>query len=166
MAEFALAIERTLAHEGGYVNDVLDPGGKTKFGISQRSYPRENIAELTREAAIEIYHRDFWLPLYDQIISQEIANELFDFGVNAGVRSAGRILQESVRYLIVGPLIPDGAFGPRTLESVNSIEPKILLREFRARQAYYYADIVIAVPDADEQNKRRFLLGWLRRVLA
>lgn len=166
MSLFELAIEKTLRHEGGYVHDVFDPGGKTNFGISQRSYPRENIAALTREGAIEIYRRDFWLPLYEQIASQELADELFDFGVNTGLRSAARVLQESVRYLSVGPLIPDGVFGQRTLEAVNACQPEILLREFRARQAYYYANIVIAAPDAAEPDKKRYLLGWFRRVLA
>ena len=32
------AIEKTLAHEGGYVNDPDDPGGETNFGISKRAY--------------------------------------------------------------------------------------------------------------------------------
>ncbi len=57
--KFAVALEKVLAHENGYVNDPDDPGGETKFGISKRSYANLNIKDLTREQAAEIYYRDF-----------------------------------------------------------------------------------------------------------
>ena len=37
MAHFERAIDKTLAWEGGYVNDPKDPGGETKYGISKRA---------------------------------------------------------------------------------------------------------------------------------
>jgi lysozyme family protein len=54
-------IAHTLLVEGGYVNHPNDPGGETKYGITKRSYPNLDIKNLTRDEAIEIYHRDFWL---------------------------------------------------------------------------------------------------------
>ena len=39
MAYFERAIDKTLAWEGGYVNDPKDPGGETKYGISKRAHP-------------------------------------------------------------------------------------------------------------------------------
>lgn len=166
MAGFDKAIEKTLAWEGGYVNDVLDPGGETKFGISKRAHPDIDIAALTVEGAKEIYRRDYWNDLYAQIQDQEVADELFDLGVNIGVKSAVRILQEALRYMLAGPIVVDGNFGEKTLEATNAAFPGLFLREFRARQAYYYADIVIREADASEADKKRFLLGWLRRVMA
>lgn len=41
---FDAAFERLLGHEGGYVDNPRDPGGETKYGISRRSYPGEDIA--------------------------------------------------------------------------------------------------------------------------
>ena len=40
MADFNLAISKTLQHEGGdkFTEDTLDHGGATKFGISQKAY--------------------------------------------------------------------------------------------------------------------------------
>jgi len=166
MAAFEVAIGKTLEHEGGHVNHMLDPGGETNFGISKRSYPNEDIPRMTRERAFEIYQRDFWNPLYDQIADQEIADEAFDFGVNVGRKNAVKTLQESLRYFVAGPVLADGEFGAKTLEMVNSTQGKALLREFRARQAYYYADLVIRQPDTNEAAKKTFLLGWLRRVMA
>ena len=46
--------------EGGYVDDPADPGGRTKYGISQRSYPDLDVRNLTKDNAIDIYWRDFW----------------------------------------------------------------------------------------------------------
>ena len=49
--EFDEIIEVVLKHEGGYVNDPDDPGGETKYGISKKAYPDEDIKELTIERA-------------------------------------------------------------------------------------------------------------------
>src|SRR5690606_28008981 len=54
---FRRAVEVVLKHEGGYVNNPSDPGGETKYGISKRSYPELDIANLTQEDAIAIYYR-------------------------------------------------------------------------------------------------------------
>ena len=59
---FARAIERVLEHEGGDADDPRDPGGKTRWGISQRAYPFLDLSTLTREAAIALYRRDAWTP--------------------------------------------------------------------------------------------------------
>ncbi|MCC7279439.1 MAG: hypothetical protein IT487_14145 [Chromatiaceae bacterium] len=50
MQNFPDCIAHVLVAEGGLVNDPQDPGGVTKFGISQRSYPALDIRELTPEA--------------------------------------------------------------------------------------------------------------------
>jgi len=166
MADFEASVSKTLAWEGGYVHDVLDPGGETKFGIAKRFHPDVDIAALTVKRAKEIYRAEYWNPLYDGISSQEVADELFDFGVNVGRPPAVQIFQGSIRYLSIGPIVTDGVFGQKTLEAANALESRLLLREFRARQAYYYANLVIRQPDASEPDKKRFLLGWLRRVMA
>ena len=60
---FDEAFLRLIGHEGGYVADSRDPGGETKFGISRRSYPGEDIkGNLTLARAKTIYARDFWGP--------------------------------------------------------------------------------------------------------
>ena len=47
MGDFHRCIDPILAEEGGLSNHPDDPGGLTKYGISQRSYPTLNIATLT-----------------------------------------------------------------------------------------------------------------------
>ena len=63
MHTFPDCISHVLAAEGGLVNDPKDPGGVTKFGISQRSYPALNIRELTPDDAKALYQRDYWAPI-------------------------------------------------------------------------------------------------------
>jgi lysozyme family protein len=51
---FDKALSFVLSWEGGYSNDPDDPGGETNFGISKRSYPNENIKDMTKERASEL----------------------------------------------------------------------------------------------------------------
>ena len=60
--DFDSAFTKLLGHEGGYVCHKDDPGGETCWGISKRSYPHEDIKNLTQERAKQIYKRDFWGP--------------------------------------------------------------------------------------------------------
>jgi len=79
-AAFALVVDA----EGNYVNDPDDPGGATKFGISQRSYPALDIASLTLEDAKAIYQRDFWNRLGLDNDPWPVALLTFDAAVNQG----------------------------------------------------------------------------------
>lgn len=78
--------------EGGYTNDPKDPGGETKWGISKRAHPNEDIKNLTLERAMEIYRKEYWdvykakTPSVDlDTCVPELAVVMFDTGVNCGV---------------------------------------------------------------------------------
>lgn len=45
---------------GGYVNNPADPGGETKYGISKRAHPEEDIKNLTLARALELYKEFYW----------------------------------------------------------------------------------------------------------
>ena len=49
-----------LSWEGGLTDDPNDPGGLTKYGISQRSHPDLAVRNLTIEQATDIYKKDYW----------------------------------------------------------------------------------------------------------
>jgi lysozyme family protein len=86
--KFALAVEFVLSREGGYVNDPQDPGGETKCGISKRSYPTLDIANMTKQQAIAIYKRDFWDRCHCDAYDYPLALAVFDTAVNCGVGKA------------------------------------------------------------------------------
>ena len=140
--KFVAALEKVLAHEGGYVNDPDDPGGETKFGISKRSHPNLNIRDLTREQAAAIYHRDYWVrPKIDRIADERLAAKVFDLGVNVGTGRAIKLLQRAANSLGC-ELAVDGILGPATLGAVNGYRhPKALLCALILEAGRYYRSL-------------------------
>lgn len=157
---FLKAFDLTLGKEGGYVNDPLDPGGETRFGISKRDYPDEDLKALTTLRAREIYYRDFWLPLrLDEVSSPEISAEIFDTAVNAGKRRAAYIAQQALVYLGVTVAV-DGTMGPETVRAINAYGDEIaLLKTLNGLQFMHYYNLVKADP-----SMTRFARGWLKRI--
>src|SRR5574341_367059 len=74
----------------GYVNDPVDAGGETKYGISKRSFPSEDIKNLSLSKALEIYYKYYW-----QISKSEpfpVNLVLFDSAVQHGTKRAAKYL--------------------------------------------------------------------------
>jgi len=159
MANFDLAIDKTLAHEGGstLTNDANDRGGATKYGISQKSYPDVDIPGLTETQAKEIYQRDYWDRVRaDDIHSQTIAENIFDTCVNMGVRSGSRLAQSALN---IDPA--DGIIGSQSLQIINAADEKLFSAKFALAKMQRYADICTA-----DSSQKKYLLGWLNRTLA
>lgn len=106
MSLFEPAFAIVVGIEAGYVNDPLDPGGETKYGISKRAYPNEDIPNLTLDRARELYRRDYWDKANCDAYQWEIALITFDCAVNQGVSFAltlqgtasRRLALRAVRY--------------------------------------------------------------------
>jgi len=94
-AGYSPAIERLLTREGGYVNDPVDRGGETNFGISKRSYPDLDIAKLTKDQAADIYKRDYWDAIGADRLPEGTREIAFDAAVNHGVGRTQQLLQEA-----------------------------------------------------------------------
>lgn len=121
---FETAFTRLLGHEGGYVNNPLDKGGETKYGISKRSYPKLDIASLTQVDAKAIYLRDYWKPAGCDSVPPAIAFDLFDMAVNSGVARAVKTLQRTVGTA------EDGKLGPLTLAAAAKLDPARAVARF------------------------------------
>jgi lysozyme family protein len=159
---FLAQIPKTLAFEGGYVNDPQDPGGETNFGISKRSYPDLDIARLTVEQATMIYWQDFWLRgRVDLLTNSQAAGKLFDMGVNMGSNRAVRILQTELNRNAWAGLTVDGRAGPLTLASANKAPDAGLVYWLRLGSEAFYNDLAMEHP-----VMRKYLRGWLRRAAA
>ena len=161
MANFDTIIPMILAAEGGatITDDPSDPGGLTKYGISQRSYPNEDIRALTEVKARIIYRRDYWGHISGDSLPDEIAYMVMDMAVNMGVQSACEELQRAINGLLRGNIINvDGKIGPQSLQALIALEPKrVKLWLLRARLERY-ARIVQAKP-----TSAKYLVGWIRR---
>jgi len=152
VADFEQAIRITLQWEGGYSNDLDDPGGATNFGITQADMPDTDIRSLTEPQAVQYYYEHYWKPLYSQIQSQLVANKIFDMGVNLGIGTAVKLLQEALGVPV------DGQFGPNTLAVTNE-QGEALLPAYKAKLVEHYQNLVVRNP-----NLGKFLDGWLRRA--
>lgn len=149
MTKFYTFIERILSHEGGYVNHPNDPGGETKWGIAKRSYPNVNIKALTREAAIEIYRRDFWAPMEKALVSDAVAYQALDSAVNHGMGNTVRFLQRAVG------VADDGRIGPVTIGHLRAVNECDLLMRFLAERLDFMTKLSVWPT---------FGKGWSRRI--
>lgn len=156
---FDLLIGVVLQHEGGYVHNKADPGGETKFGISKRSYPGVDIANLTKQQASDIYYRDWWIPLQlDQIQDDAIAVKILDTCVNVGSRAGVKILQKALRNVGEGVEV-DGIIGRQTIAAANRADADDLLRHMQRLQAEYYQRLIQRNP-----KLKQFERGWINRA--
>ena len=159
-ADFDVAVRLLLEEEGGLVDNPDDPGGLTKYGISQRTYPNIDIRNLTREAAIAIYKRDFWDSLRIEALPAILRYAYFDAAVNCGAATAALFLQRALGVRA------DGIIGPITRAAldavVNSPNPAALielLEEFCWCRAQHHARIAVR-----RVSSQQFLPGWILRL--
>jgi lysozyme family protein len=149
MMNFEQAFEKLLSHEGGYVNDRRDPGGETRYGISKRSYPNEDIAGMTLERAKLIYHRDYWLPSGCEVVPDALKLQLFDMSVNSGVKAAIKAMQQAA-------CVPaDGVIGPQTLTAIRAMQPARFVARFNGVRLAFMAGMA---------QWPAFSRGWALRI--
>lgn len=114
-ANFNAVMEEVFSHEGGYVNHSKDPGGETNYGISKRSYPKENIRTLTKSRAAEIYRRDFWAKIKGDELPAGVDLVTMDSSVNSGVSRGVKWTQKAAGMR--GNSV-DGVLGPLSLRVI------------------------------------------------
>lgn len=157
---FAHALSQVLKHEGGFVNDPHDRGGATNLGVTigtlsewlGRPATVREVQLLTPKKVEPIYRGRYWGKLAGDQLPTGLDLHVFDFGVNAGVSRAAKMLQRLVK------VAADGVIGPRTLAAVAQFEDKRGTAELIGlfgdeREAYYRA----------LRQFPRYGRGWLRR---
>ena len=146
---FDQAFEILIGHEGGYVNHPNDPGGETKFGISKRSYPGENILDMTLVRAKDIYQRDYWWKAGCDLVPECVKFDLFDTAVNAGPKTAIQMLQRAVG------VEDDGVIGPKTMLALSSMDPERLDKRFNGFRLQHLSTL---------STWDTFGRGWANRI--
>ncbi len=161
-ALFTQAVTRVLVNEGGFASVSGDPGGQTKYGISQREYPSLDIANLTQSEAIAIYFRDFWKAGRYGELPPAIAIKLFDLSVNMGAAHATECLQAALRACGIA-VVQDGALGNGTVAAASRAGAAALLAAVRSEAAGYYR-MLAERTGVRAEEQARFLEGWLNRA--
>ena len=136
-----------IGHEGGYVNDSRDPVGETKYGISKRAYPNEDIKVLTLDRAKFLYKRDYWDAIEAELLPDPVRLMVFDCAVNCGLTAAKKLLQRAIGTK------DDGIIGPKTRAAISSAVD--LPMKFAGQWLDYYTGL----PGWPTYGK-----GWTRRV--
>lgn len=150
--EFLECVKIVLDHEGGdtIVADPRDPGGLTRWGISEKSYPNIQISTLTKDEAIYIYEKDYWNKIWAQHIPKELRLMMFDCAVNQGVPQAIMMLQRALDVKV------DGVMGDNTLRAVRLKDVKKIIDSVARQRLYNYS-----------KNRKwdAFGKGWASRLL-
>ena len=158
---FEDCLARILKHEGGYVNDPLDSGGRTNLGVTQRVWEEfvghpvteADMKALTPQKIAPMYKLKYWNPSYCEVLPKGLDYVVFDFAVNAGTGRSVKTLQQAIGC------VSDGVIGPKTMAAINNANPKDLITKFSDARADFYQGIVARKPD-----QARFIKGWLNRV--
>jgi lysozyme family protein len=148
---FVRAIDRVLIHEGGLSDDPRDAGGRTRWGISQKTYPTLDVGKLTRADAIALYRRDFWAPIQGDALPPALAFQALDAAVNHGVGRTVRWLQRLTGVKI------DGRLGPVSLAAIRGADEARLIERLLALRLELYAE---------HERFAVFGRGWTLRIAA
>jgi lysozyme family protein len=175
MAEFKIAFDKTSKFEGGYANNPNDKGGETYLGIARNFFPKwegwsiidkedkRDIKKLNDKLSKDVtlqakvgnfYKVNFWDPIRgDEITDQDVANNIYDFGVNSGVSRTIKYMQTVLKVTV------DGMFGPVTLNKLNSFGATSFVEAFKKARLDFLNKIVQNNP-----TQKTFLAGWTSRV--
>jgi lysozyme family protein len=159
-------IERVLRFEGGFVNNPLDKGGPTNFGITaaelgrarkwNRSATIDEIKDLSRAEAISIY-KQFYItaPKFDQVPDGKLRMIVVDSAVLHGVSRATKWLQKALN------VSPDGVIGRETIKALNHRELKgATTGKAVLAQRFKFIGTILK----NNPSQAVFASGWLNRV--
>jgi lysozyme family protein len=131
----------------------LSPALKQRFTLakwinSSAKVPSEGVAMMVSQ----FYKTNFWdLNKLDQINDQQIANSIYDFGVNSGKGRAVQFLEQ-----IFG-VKKDGIMDPQVIKLVNQANPEVIYKRYNsAREAAYRSWAT--------GDQAQFLRSWLSRL--
>lgn len=170
-------IDRLIKREGGYVDHPFDPGGPTKYGVTQIAIddynrlmaleggaPLQKVPAAIDRADAEAVHRKILSSYhFDQIQDYLTREHVFDMATNHGPGRSILLLQEALNgngY----PVSVDGVLGPETRDALHAAVTDVASRrrlnnELVRLREEFYRKLVRQVP-----SKKTFEKGWLDRA--
>ena len=150
---FEVAFEKLLKHEGGYSDHAADPGGKTRYGITEavarEAGYRGDMRELPLDLAKRIYKDKYWDAVQAENLPADVRYPIFDAAVNSGPAQAAKWLQRACGVR------DDGVIGPQTIRAANALHPEGLKRKMLAQRLRFMASL---------SNWPAFGRGWANRI--
>jgi lysozyme family protein len=175
MANFKEAFGLTGHNEGGYANNPNDHGGETFAGIARKFWPawsgwlfidgykqeHKGVVGINslltnggmQNAISSFYKQNFWdINKLDQINDQQIADNVYDCGVNSGTEYAARVMQKAAG------MGADGIVGSKTIAAVNEDAPQAIYDSINAQRVTKYHEL------AQAPGQLVWLKSWMSRI--
>jgi lysozyme family protein len=167
MAKFEDFADKLLRLEKGYVNNPLDHGGPTKYGVilsvwREYGYDKdedgdideEDIKQLNEDDARFIAKKIFWDYFQaDFIVNQSVAEFIVDWGYNSGRKTIAEKIQKLLKVDV------DGIVGTQTLIALNGINQQNFFDLLKIERKVFLNNIIKKKPD-----QIIFYHGWMNRV--
>ena len=159
-AAFKEYISRIIEREGGsrITRDPDDPGGTTKYGISQRANKDVDVENLNYKQAVMIYYDHYYKPSRAAKLPANLQEQYLDMVVNIGYRNGAKVLQRATNAKGKAKLVVDGKIGPRTIATVK--KSKLESGRLAAFRIRYYVKICERKP-----KLYKYYYGWFRRTI-
>ena len=150
---FETCFGKLLGHEGDFSDHPADPGGATRFGITE-AVAREvgyrgDMRELPLDLAKRIYLEKYWKPISADDLPPGIRYIVFDGAVNSGPGQSVRWLQRALG------VVDDGKIGPKTLAAAYAQNADALRCRILAQRLRFMSSLA---------NWPAFSRGWARRI--
>lgn len=184
---FKQAADIILSHEGGYVNDPVDKGGETNFGITKKTYdgwrkkrglsPIDTMANIDWDDAQEFYYDALWKKNnLHKIEDPDTAIGMMDM-LMGGPR---RVLQLRQVLSVVAPMLLNfeemgrdsidttgrarfafNGYLAMIINQLNKKAPGIVLMLTALMRASHYLKIA-----QEEPAQQKFIRGWVDRAFS
>lgn len=162
-------LDEILVTEGGFVDDIDDPGGATKYGVTIKTLSEsrgtlctvEDVQNLAVEEAKEIFTVRYFLKPKINKLPEELQAQMLDISINSGPGTAIRLLQEVLNLAGFGCSV-DGGIGPKTIAAAEAAQQAMggfLTNALVERRELFYKSLARRRP-----SSAKFLKGWLRRA--
>lgn len=150
---FERAFEALLKREGDFADHPDDPGGATRYGITERvarshGY-RGDMRDLPIELAKRIARAEYWDAVRADELPDAVRFDVFDGAYHASPKQAIKWLQRA------GGVKADGDLGPKTLLAVRLADPHLLSRRYNHHRLRFLTDL---------PTWPSFGRGWARRI--
>jgi len=160
-------IQDIIRTEGGYVDHPNDPGGKTKYGITEKvaraNGYKGDMKDLPMDFAHSLYFKKYVVePNFNAITPPALLAEVVDTGVNMGPTTAAKFLQRALNAVAGSGLVVDGDFGKRSQQALTEyLQTRkggdvILTKAVNCLQGARYIELV----ESNVKN-RSFINGWI-----
>jgi hypothetical protein len=109
--------------EGGKTDEKSDRGGRTNFGITQRTYndwlkqnklKSSDVFKISKERALKIYRKQFWGVIKGDQLPHNVAKAIMSMALTDGPQDSVRFIQRLLN------IEETGFMGPKTLAAIWS----------------------------------------------